>query len=318
LNDPLIWLRALHFAATVSLAGALLFRTLIGEPAFRTVGGDAHVPLIVRSRLVTIVWVSFALVVLTGAGWLAVQTARMTELPLSAIFAEGAVWNVLSNTDFGNVWEARALLAALVAGALPLESRFESNGPAKGALSAVFATSLVGSLAFAGHAAAGSDAEGTVHLIADIPHLVAAAAWLGALLPLAVLLGATGTKDDDFSIEIARTAILRFSVLGVASVGTLVATGIVNSWFLVGSIDALIDTDYGRLLSLKVLLFFVMLSIAAYNRLRLTPRMLRERGAVLQAALRQLRTNGLMEALVGLIILFSVGILGTLPPGFQE
>jgi putative copper resistance protein D len=133
-----------------------------------------------------------------------------------------------------------------------------------------------------------------------------------------VLLGATGTKDDDFSIEIARTAILRFSVLGVASVGTLVATGIVNSWFLVGSIDALIDTDYGRLLSLKVLLFFVMLSIAAYNRLRLTPRMLRERGAVLQAALRQLRTNGLMEAFVGLIILFLVGILGTLPPGLQE
>ena len=133
-----------------------------------------------------------------------------------------------------------------------------------------------------------------------------------------MLLHATAIKDDEFSIEIARVATLRFSSLGVDSVGTLFVTGIVNSWFLVGSIDALIDTEYGRLLLLKVLLFFAMLSIAAFNRFHLTPSMMRKDGAAPRAALRQLRTNSVMEAVVGLIILFLVAMLGTLPPGSQE
>ncbi len=300
LNDPLIWMRALHFAATASLAGALLFKTLISDPAVRTAQGDGYMAAIIRRRLAWIVWLSFAFVLVTGAGWFVVQTAQMTDVPPSAVFTEGAAWNVLLNTDFGNVWAARAVLAALFAAALVLETG-------------------VGALAFAGHAAAGSDMEGAVHLSADILHLVAAAAWLGALLPLAMLLSAAYSKNDAMSIRIARTATLRFSVLGVVSVGTLVATGIINSWFLVGSIDALASTDYGRLLSLKVVLFFVMLSIAAFNRLRLTPRIVEKPGAVQRAAaLRQLRNNSLMEAALGLIILFLVGMLGTLPPALHE
>jgi hypothetical protein len=34
--------------------------------------------------------------------------------------------------------------------------------------------------------------------------------------------------------------------------------------------------------------------------------------------LRRLRNNSLMETMLGLIILYLVGILGTLPPGSQE
>jgi len=82
------------------------------------------------------------------------------------------------------------------------------------------------------------------------------------------------------------------------------------TWFLVGSIDTSVRTDYSRLLSLKVLLLFVMLSIAAFNRLRLTPRLVEEGGAVQHPALRQLRDNSLAEAALGLIILCLVGMLG--------
>jgi copper resistance protein D len=95
-------------------------------------------------------------------------------------------------------------------------------------------------------------------------------AW--ALLPLALVLNAAYAKPDAHSIAVARNATLRFSSLGIASTGTLVVTGIVNSWFLVGSVDALTDSGYGRMLSLKLLLFLAMLSIAAVNRFRLTPR----------------------------------------------
>jgi putative copper resistance protein D len=101
------------------------------------------------------------------------------------------------------------------------------------------AAALVGALAFAGHAAAGSGVESVVHQIADVLHLLAAASWVGALLPLAVLLGAAGNNHGESSVAIAREATLRFSALGIVSVGTVLTTGIVNSWELAGSVRAL-------------------------------------------------------------------------------
>jgi putative copper resistance protein D len=65
--------------------------------------------------------------------------------------------------------------------------------------------------------------------------------------------------------------VLRFSILGIISVATIVITGIVNSWAILGSVTALLGIDYGRLLLAKVGLFLAMLSLAAINRLRLTP-----------------------------------------------
>ena len=62
----------------------------------------------------------------------------------------------------------------------------------------------------------------------------------------------------------------RFSTLGLLSVGTLLATGLVNTWMLAGSLAALLETDYGRLLLPKIALFVAMVAIASINRLRLT------------------------------------------------
>jgi len=95
-------------------------------------------------------------------------------------------------------------------------------------------------------------------------------------------------------------------------------SGIANSWELVGTLPALFGTDYGRLLSAKVALFLIMLSVAAVNRLRLTPRLVQEPDASAQQdSLRQIRNNSLVEASVSAIILCIVGVLGTLQPGLQ-
>ena len=52
-------------------------------------------------------------------------------------------------------------------------------------------------------------------------------------------------------------------MLGIVSVATVLGSGIVNAWILVGSFDALIATPYGRLLMLKIALFAAMLVFAA-------------------------------------------------------
>jgi putative copper resistance protein D len=156
---------------------------------------------------------------------------------------------------------------------------------------------------------------GPIHVASDILHLVSAAAWVGALVPLAVVIGQALARADVPSTLIAREAIQRFSTLGIASVGTLVATGIFNTLVIAGSPAALVGTDYGRLLLVKVGLFLAMLLLAAINRLRLTPALWPKDTAVpVSNALRRIRLNTLLEAGIGLTIVAIVGLLGTMSP----
>jgi copper resistance protein D len=170
---------------------------------------------------------------------------------------------------------------------------------------------LLGSLAWTGHAAATPESLGYVHLTADSLHLIAAGTWIGALVPLAMLL--TNCESSQNSIPAARESVRRFSILGVASVATLVVSGIANSWILVGNLRDLIVTNYGRLLLLKVALFLVMVFLAGINRIVLTPGLAREPSSA-AVALRQIRMNTLIEAGLGILVIVLVGALGTLSP----
>ena len=50
---------------------------------------------------------------------------------------------------------------------------------------------MLASLAWAGHGGATPGRPGDLHLAADMLHLLAAGAWLGTLIPLALLLAET-------------------------------------------------------------------------------------------------------------------------------
>src|SRR5207244_4425680 len=108
---------------------------------------------------------------------------------------------------------------------------------------------------------------------------------------------------------LAAIATRRFSTLGVLAVVTLVVTGLINAWFLVGSFPALIETSYGRLVSTKMVLFAIIVSIAAFNRLKLMPGLTAggNRDDMSQAALERLWRNVIAEVCLGAIILAIVG-----------
>ncbi len=319
MDDPLIWVRAIHFGATMMVMGGVFFSVFIAVPAMRG-RDDTGIAARVRFRLAITGWISLAVTVLSGAAWLILQTERMSELSLGQVFQQGAVWTVLSETDFGSAWMARLVMAFVLAAMLPrLGPSTWTRSRRLSAAGIVVSAGLIGTLAWAGHGAAGSDIEGAVHLAADVLHLIAAAAWGGALVPLALLLHAARCDPGEASAAIARTAVLRFSPLGILSVGTLVVTGAANTWELAGSVPALLDTDYGRLLLVKVALFLVMLSFGAINRLWLTPHLAHAANASAAAdALRQIERNSLIETGLAAIIIAIVALLGTLPPGLED
>lgn len=313
----MIYVRAIHFAATLTVAGVAFFMAFVAEPAFRTATNGARLPVIVGRQLTWIAWVSLAVAVVSGAAWLVVLAQSMSDSPLPKLLSEGILWIVLLQTGFGRDWLARFILAVALAAVL---ASFLSPRPGKSVwiktMAVALAAGLVGTLAWGGHAVGGSGVEGMVHPIADVLHLVAAAAWVGMLLPLALLLAVAG--NDAASVSMARVATVRFSTCGIASVGTLLVTGSINTWYLAGSIPALADTDYGRLLLTKVALFFAMVAIAAVNRLWLTPRLVRDASAsTTQDALRQLRRNTVIEVIIGAIIIAIVAVLGITPPGLH-
>ena len=56
-------------------------------------------------------------------------------------------------------------------------------------------------------------------------------------------------------------------MLSLCCVSVLIASGISNSWLLVGSIHALVTTRYGWLLLFKLALFGILIGFGARNRL---------------------------------------------------
>jgi putative copper resistance protein D len=309
-HDTMIYVRAVHFAACMLAAGVVFFCIFIAAPALAE--NDPATGLTAfRARLVATAWISLALAVVSGAIWLLLTAQSMSGEPLPEVLSQGVIWTVLTRTEFGHAWLFRLAVAGCLGAAFA--ALFPAQRPPACAVAitaAVLAAAFVGGLAWAGHAIGASGLEGTIHPAADVLHLIAAAAWVGTLPFLALLFVAA--EHGAMPLPLVQAATLRFSTLGIASVATLFATGIVNSWYLVGSVSALTETPYGKLLLVKVALFFGMVAIAAVNRFRFTPRM--AGGKTATTALRQLRNNAVIETLGGAVVLCIVAVLGTLPP----
>jgi hypothetical protein len=49
LADPIIWLRAIHFASTISVARVVFFLVFVGEPALQVADKTARTPTVVAA-----------------------------------------------------------------------------------------------------------------------------------------------------------------------------------------------------------------------------------------------------------------------------
>jgi putative copper resistance protein D len=309
-DGPLVVVRGVHFAATAVMAGTLIFREVVAEAAS---GSARPAALIVRTQTLRVAWIFLAVAAASGMIWLLLAAASMSGVSFGEAMTSDVLSTVMNETQFGRVSEIRLVLAIIVAGGLAYD-RF----PLARGLALAMSLGLTASLAWTGHAGSTAGAMGILHLTADTLHLLAAAIWIGGLVSLALLLSVSRNDRTDAGVSFARDAAQRFSTLGVAIVVVILATGIINAWILVGSLQALIVTDYGRLLMLKVALFGVMLLMAAVNRFWLTPRLALPSGNEPQLeVLRRLARNSLIEIVLASMIFAIVGMLGTLHPAIH-
>ena len=221
---------------------------------------------------------------------------------------------LLAQTSVGTAFLVRmvALAVCLLAGLLLPRHPVAALGTIS-----VAAGVGLSSLAWSGHGAATEGSAGLVHLGADILHLLAAGAWVGALFALLFMAARASPKDDAVHVRALHRALDGFAGIGTVIVGLIVVTGLANGLFLVGLDNVMRAASglWGQLMLAKIVLFLGMLAMAAANRFRLTPSLERaiERRDHAQA-LSTLRRSLALETAAAVMILGLVAWLGTLEP----
>jgi putative copper resistance protein D len=255
--------------------------------------------------------VAAAGIMLSVIGLLATASTMMGEASYLAIDGE-TVRMIVTETGLGVAWQVRmlALLVCLLASVAPRQPR------AMRVMLPLAAAVALATLAWGGHGAMHEGMRGVIHLAADIVHLLAAGAWVGALAVFVWLSWPNHATPRSRVAELSRAA-NGFAHIGAGIVLALAVTGAANYLLIAGpSLSGLLSTRYDGLLLAKLALFGAMLGLAAINRYRLAPRLaraidMRDDGAAVVALRRSLRC----ESACAMILLWLVAWLGTLSPG---
>lgn len=278
--------KTLTYAATLAAGGAVFF---LWHSGLLAAGAD-------RLRIRRMV---LGLAVLgVAAGALQVPLAAGSLSSTAAGMFDGSLLDMVWQAGAGRANVIRAVGLALAALVLC------TDRPAWPALLGAMLAST--SFAWTGHA---SSLESVVlPLVLISLHLLGVAFWLGALVPLLLIV-----RSGDLARMAAAAA--RFGAVAVVVVCVLMLAGAALLWLLLGDFAALWSSTYGRYVMLKLGFVACLLSLAAFNKLRLTPRLL----AADLGAVRSFRSSIQLELILGLLILAVTATFTSVtgPPALQ-
>ena len=98
-------------------------------------------------------------------------------------------------------------------------------------------------------------------------HLGAISFWVGSFLPLRY--STQGKIEEENLFQIAH----QFGVYAVYYIGVLLITGLMLGTILVGGIEQLVTSDYGKAFLFKLFFATTLLGIGALNKFRLVPQL---------------------------------------------
>ncbi|MFC2250337.1 copper homeostasis membrane protein CopD [Labrys portucalensis] len=282
--------RFLHYAAAMVLFGASAFLAVLAP---KELAGR------LEARLRLLLMVAASLAATTTLAWLMLKTGEIGD-GWADTLDPSLLASVLTDSSFGRAWQWRLAFAVCLPAAFLLgEHRLTAIACCSGL--------LLASLALTGHAAMLSGWSGLLQRGNHMLHLLAAGAWLGALIPLLPCLAMLGNVPPSAS---AGQALRRFSTAGHVAVSLVVVTGIANTAFVLGHPPADWSSPYQALLAAKIGLVGVMTALALTNRYFLVPR-------IRLARTRSLRLLGRLtvtELLLGAGVLVLVSLFGMIQP----
>ena len=300
MSNPLVVVRAIHFASSISVAGAAFFPAAVAGEQLKA-HREALAPI--QRQLDWIVLTGLGIAVASGGLWLLLLASELAQVTEDA---DSTVWLVLTGTQFGRVSLVRFVIAGLLALLVALRYRKPFLSTLNWLIALLGVAFAVG-LAWCGHSGAGLGLSGDFQVGADAVHLVTVAIWVGGLLPLLIVIRPSVLKSATERYQLVR----RFSLVATWAVTFLIASGIVNTWYMTDGMRHLFGTEYGTLVLAKAGLLLIMLGFASVNRFWLTPRLATSQG---EKTARLLCISTTAEIALGLIVVCIVAVLGQLEP----
>lgn len=213
--------------------------------------------------------------------------------------------------DFGRAGAATILLwllAGVIVVALVQGGERVVSGLAWRVGALFVAAGLIRTAGMSSHAT--QTAEPAWGIVAGFLHLSAISAWVGGLIMLSVCLLPRRRLAE------LQEVVPKFSKVAALSVLTIVVSGSILLWQIVGSVDGFWTTHYSRVLLVKLALF-VLVMLAAMKSKHWVDRRLAK--AVVesrpQTATRSFTVSVAAETVLVLSVLGAVGVLVTSSPG---
>ena len=271
------------YAGMLWVAGTALFLLLLG------IEGSLREDARQKARWASVL-TALSYVLAVGFGGADMQLGGVDALWKAATWRSGLDSTLASSAVLGLI-----AMALLYAGFVAGEQRRH------GVLIAG-ATLAIGSFLVTGHAATAPPAW----LMAPVVgvHLLATAFWIGAFRPLLLSTGQLSAADSGALMQ-------RFSNFAVPAVIVVLISGTAISLKQLGSPAKLFDNDYGTVLLTKIILVLVIIGIAAYNKINLTPRLI----ANDVAGVSKIKRTITLELMLYVIVLAAASALTvTTPP----
>ncbi|MCW2955269.1 MAG: copper resistance protein CopC [Thermoleophilia bacterium] len=278
--------RGIALAALLAFAGGVIFRACI---AAGTSARFLHATLAVAALGVA---ASYVLDAANSAGFTVTEALRADVLEAEA------------STTWGRSALIQLALIAVAAVWYRVVDATRHRDWWRGVLVSLPAIAPLVAWSAGGHAVAADPVY--LRLPLDVLHTIAAAVWLGGLVQLLRSLRAR-------ALSLAH--VQRWSQVAMVAVGVLVATGLYASWVEIGlSREALVDTTYGRLVLLKVILLVLAMPLAWLNQRRNIPGLQSrdtERQDAARTSLR--RYVGGEIAVLALVVVATAALIQTQP-----
>ena len=249
--------RWMELVALLASIGAVVFRLGLAfvvrqpgaQPNAGNPGGTSVLDAVLRLFRPMLVVLFVANLIRLGGEWQLVQQGMSVSM------------RALLATAWGHGWLVGVCGVVLAGIGAALAKRLTAGWAIAGA--GVLFASLAP--AITGHAIASPDHR-TLAVTADLLHVLGGGAWMGTLLVI-VLAVLPALRDQDPEAWGSRTSVLltAFSPIALTGAAVVLASGVVSAWLRLGSLAALWQTPYGRVLLVKVALAALIAIIGAWN-----------------------------------------------------
>ena len=305
-ESPLyVGVRWVTFATLLGILGAVAFRFVVLGLLNRRAGEDGQHVVHERAsaRAATVGLTATAVLGVAALARLLAQSVAMhgPDEPLSS----SMMLAMVSRTVWGWGWILQIVAVILAVAGFGLARSGRRMGWPLAGLAAV---ALAFTPGLSGHAAS-SPRLTSAAVIADGLHVIGAGGWLGSLLVVLVAgIPAAASLGEAKRGAAVADVVNAFSPTALIFAGVAAATGVFAAWLHVGAWAALWQSEYGRLLLIKLIVLSIVAGTGAFNWRRVRPRLGDDLGT------KRIRRSATVEVVVAAIVLLVTAILVATPP----